>query len=232
MEGKPAAISQLELSIGSFPEKIEKSKELDDFYNLRTTAKETIFNENGDVLKFVEGSADKTVVIDINESDGFSELIKNFNGLDKESVVGSKVSKKLVVEMLNIIKEPSFRETEAGKLIYKAYREFVVNFNIDILELNGLSYKKDILQNIVLYITLGCDVNILNLRGISRNIVNLLSCTNVMLNTSVIESARIDQIRNSSEIEIENNTDRASTDLDNIENSKKSYFNRSLGFLK
>ena len=53
-----------------------------------------------------------------------------------------------------------------------------------------------------------------------------------MLNTSVIESARIDQIRNSSEIEIENNTDRASTDLDNIENSKKSYFNRSLGFLK
>ena len=92
--------------------------------------------------------------------------------------------------------------------------------------------KKDILQNIVLYITLECDVNILNLRGISRNIVNLLSCTNVMLNTSVIESARIDQIRNSSEIEIENNTDRASTDLDNIENSKKSYFNRSLGFLK
>lgn len=116
---KPASIAEPSVSIGSLPEKLEKSKELDFFYDLRDKALNDLWRKGGTNLKFDNGSMDSTIVKDINGTSDYKEIIDRFNGLELETVTGFKDTKKLVVAMLNKIKEPEFKESEEGELIYK-----------------------------------------------------------------------------------------------------------------
>jgi hypothetical protein len=224
---KPASIAEQSVSIGSLPEKLEKFKELDFFYDLRYKALNDFWRKGGTNLKFDNGSIDSTIVKDINGTSDYKEFIDRFNGLELETVTGSKHTKKLVVAMLNKIKEPEFKESEEGELIYKAYREFLRNSNINFLELNGkFIYKEDTIQNIVLYLTLGCDCTIVDLTSLSKNILDILSCTYVQLDTAVISSDRITEIRNDLSESVTDNTNRTTNEIVRIEEANKSWFKK------
>lgn len=222
---KPSTISQPNRSIGSLEEKLEKTKELDFFYDLRAKAVKDLWDKGGRDLKFDNSSADKTIISDINGASKYNELIENFNAL--ETVIGSKVAKKLVVEMLNKVREPQFRESQEGDSIYKAYREFLHNSNINMLEFSGkLVYQENTIQNIVLYLTLGCDDTIVNISSLSQNITNILSCTHIRLDTSIITSDQIAQIGNDLSGSITDATNSTTDEIARIEETKKSYFKK------
>jgi hypothetical protein len=84
--------------MGSLPEKLEKCKELDFFYDLRDKARNDLWSKGSHNLKFDNDSNDNTIIKNINETSDYKEFIDNFNRLELETVFGSKESRKLVVD--------------------------------------------------------------------------------------------------------------------------------------
>ena len=223
----PKPIEETDVSVASLPGKLEIAKEMDFFYALREKAEETLSKtKKQDKLGMEDSSSDHIIITGINENDDFSSIIKDFNKLD--NVIGLKITKKLIIQILNTIKDPSFRESEEGRLIYTAYREFVRNTNINILEqAEKLIYKEDTLQNVVFYLVLGCDVQVTDFVSLSRNINDILSCTNVSLDASVITSSKsITDIGTELTTNLNSDQKKALDDLTEIEESKKSYLKK------
>jgi len=122
--------------VDSFQDQIKQTEQVDFFYNLRNNALTQFQKKSKDNLELFDiNSTDKVIIDNMNEDINHKDLITEFNSTKIDEVIGTRTSKKLIVEMINIIKEPKFQESENGKLIYDAYRELVKNSNINALEL-------------------------------------------------------------------------------------------------
>lgn len=226
-------INQLETRIrstGSFERSIEKTKEIDFYFEMKNEVISLFAGKPGNNLTSIDNSVDKDVVEIINTNSDMTAFITSFNNQTSDNIAGSKISKKIAIELLNTVKNPGFIDSSEGKVVYEAYKSFVQNLNINTIEYNNkIIFDTKVLKNVVYYMVLGCESCPCNLVEVCESFNSLLSCTNVSLNTKMISSVEIEEIHENTTNEIVSATGEAKKELSEIENSKKSYMSKAWG---
>jgi hypothetical protein len=165
--------SDLHIS-NSFEIGLEETKKVDFIYNLKDKSKKYLHNQIENKLTCNEESKDSIIINKINNITGLEQLIIDFNNTDL--IHGSVNSKRLVVELVSIIRCKEFRLTDDGHKIFDSFIEFKRNINVNYLSLYGnIKFDELILTNTVSYIMIACSIHMETIPDFCSELNSLLS---------------------------------------------------------
>jgi len=198
---------------------------------LREEGRNTLNNVGNNFLKSTNNSLDHLVIQRLNDNVNLRDAIRDFTQQDIGDIIGTPVAKRIALEIINQIRSSEFSNTPNGETIYKAYTSFVKNTNVLILETNKcLEYDSTVLHNAVLYLIIGCDVDITGLKGFCSELYKILNAASGTVNlTPVITNDDIAALTSESIEENQKDTDKAIEDLKNL---KKNLWRRALDAVK
>jgi hypothetical protein len=175
-------------------------------------------------LIYQDGSEDSILIKKINNNTALEKLVSDFNSTDL--VEGDDSSKRVVIEILNMIKCKEFKLTNAGDSIFESFLNFKRNINVNCLSLyEEIKFDESILNNTVSYIMLGCTNDISCIPDFCKELNSLLSCASPTLYKSIIVNDNdFKEILDANNTFIEEGIDEENKKLDEIQSRNKSYY--------